>query len=90
MMHGVRTAQKKIRLAHPLALMWSALTSSQSFNDFFDSRVKDNPPSPEKPWRLILYNDEVTPDNPLGTDNKRKLQAVYFSFLEFGANALSK
>ena len=90
MMHGVRTAQKKIRLAHPLALMWSALTSSQSFNDFFDSRVKDNPPSPEKPWRLILYNDEVTPGNPLGTDNKRKLQAVYFSFLEFGANALSK
>ena len=36
-----------------------------------------------------MYSDEVTPGNPLSTNNKRKFQAVYFSFMEFGVAALS-
>jgi hypothetical protein len=49
-----------------------------------------HPPSPETPWSLILYSDEVTPGNPLATHNKRKFHAIYWSFLEFGANALCR
>ena len=38
----------------------------------------------------MLYSDEVTPGNPLATNNKRKFHAIYWSFLEFGTNALSR
>jgi hypothetical protein len=38
----------------------------------------------------VLYSDEVTPGNPLSTQNERKFQAVYFTFLELGAHALSR
>ena len=38
----------------------------------------------------MFYTDEVTPSNPLATLNKRKFQAMYWSFLEFGLNALSR
>ena len=38
----------------------------------------------------MLYSDEVTPGNPLATLNKRKFHAIYWSFLEFGLNALSR
>ena len=88
--HAMPGGPATINLAHPFALLYHALTSSSEFNDFFRSRIAAVPPSLERPWQLILYSDEVTPGNPLSTSNERKLQAVYFSFVEFGANALSK
>jgi hypothetical protein len=33
---------------------------------------------------LVLYGDEVVPGNNLAYDNKRKIWATYWSFLEFG------
>ena len=56
---------------------------------FFLEKLSQNPPTPEKPWNIVLYTDEVTPGNPLATLNKRRFQAIYWSFLEFGINALS-
>ena len=35
------------------------------------------------PWNLILYHDEITPGNVLRPDNKNKIMAIYFSFIEF-------
>ena len=43
-----------------------------------------------QPWRLVMYCDEVTPGNQLAPDNLRKMWVFYFSFLEFGAAALSQ
>ena len=54
------------------------------------ARLLAKPPSPEAPWNLILYSDEVTPGNPLSPANHRKYQAIYWSFLEFGPPALSR
>ena len=48
------------------------------------------PPSPSKPWTLIVYSDEISPGNNLKVDNRRQLQGVYHSFLEFGPAALAK
>ena len=89
-MHAVGGGLEAINLTNPFALIWTALKTSDAFSAFFASRLAKYPSSPECPWSLILYNDEVTPGNPLSTDNQRKLQAVYFSFMQFGANALSK
>ena len=41
------------------------------------------PPSAEHPWHVLLYSDEVTPGNQLSPANSRKIQAIYWSFLEF-------
>ena len=38
----------------------------------------------KKPWRIILYADEVVPGNVISYDNRRKVWVVYFSFMEFG------
>jgi len=35
-----------------------------------------------RPWRLILYFDEVTPGNVISPDNRRKSYAFYVSFFE--------
>jgi hypothetical protein len=48
------------------------------------------PATADEPWQLIIYTDEVTPGNPLATNNKRKFHAVYWSFLELGMNALCR
>lgn len=40
-------------------------------------------------WTIVVYNDEVSPTNPLksGTD-RRKVEVFYWSFADFGADVL--
>ena len=44
-----------------------------------------HPPSADRPWRICLYQDDLTPGNVLRPDNRRKSTAFYFSFMEFGS-----
>ena len=83
-------ATKQIPVANPFALLWTVVSECKPFAEFFKSKLLQTPPSIEEPWRIILYSDEVTPGNPLSTNNKRKFQAVYWSFLELGPGALSR
>ena len=80
---------KQLPIAHPFALLWNSVASSANLRKFFKDRLVEKPSTPEDPWHLILYSDEVTPGNVLAPMNNRKFQADYFSFLEFGINALS-
>ena len=80
---------KNIPVASPFATISAALEESASFRKFLERRLRKCPSTPEKPWNIILYSDEVTPSNVIATVNNRKFQAVYWSFLEFGVNALS-
>lgn len=52
--------------------------------DVFSDALRCNPHSLNRPWRLVLYLDEITPGNALRPDNKRKVTAIYVSCLEFG------
>ena len=81
---------QRVGFAHPFAALWTALTISESFRLFFEERLAACPCSPENPWSLVFYSDEVTPGNPLSPANHRKFQAVYWTFLEFGAHGLSR
>lgn len=40
--------------------------------------------TPDQPWQMILYTDEIVPGNPLAPANSRKVWAWYMTFLEFG------
>ena len=43
----------------------------------------------DKPWHMVLYCDETEPGEQLGGHKLRKFHATYYSFMEFGAAALS-
>ena len=46
--------------------------------------------SPEQPWRMIVYSDEIDSGDPVAPrGHTRKLWAIYFSFVEFGPVNLS-
>ena len=55
-----------------------------SFQALIKAALRRQPGSISQPWHLILYNDGITPGNPMAPDNHRKCTAFYFSFLEFG------
>ena len=48
------------------------------------------PCSVDRPWRVILYNDEAKPGNKIKQWNKRSMECIYLSFLELGPACLSK
>lgn len=79
-----------LRIVHPLSFLWKAFNTCDPFASFIDSCLERTPCTPETPWNLILYSDEVTPGDCLVHDNRRKMQVVYFSFFEFGPAALSR
>ena len=78
-----------IPICNPFAFLLVAVRDCCQFNSFLLARLQDHPSTPDKPWTLLIYADEVTPGNPLATMNNRKFHAVYWSFLELGRNALS-
>ena len=79
-----------IPIAHPLALLWTAINDCAPFQAFFAERLAAKPSTREEPWTVIIYTDEVTPGNPLAVANKRKFQGLYWSFKEFGPFALCR
>ena len=87
---GVDGVARSIPIANPFALLWKAVRDCGPLAEFFAKRLLDVPSTADQPWGLILYTDGVTPGNPMAPINKRKFEACYFSFLEFGTNALSR
>ena len=74
----------------PAAMLTMAVKQGGGFATLLEDRLAAFPSSPERPWRLILYTDEVVPGNALSHDNRRKVWVVYFSFLELGQSILSR
>ena len=72
------------------ATVWYEATQCQAMASFVERRLQERPGSIAAPWGLIFYSDEITPGNQLKPNNARKMQAVYYSFLEFGSDALCK
>ena len=79
----------KIPIANPFASLAAAIAECANFRRYFRDRLRLHPSTPEAPWSIVLYCDEVTPGNPLATANARKFQALYWTFLELGSIALS-
>ena len=84
-----RGGELKIPIAHPFALLVTAVEQAKEFSMFLHDLLLEKPSSAENPWHLLLYSDEVTPGNPLATNNKRKFQAIYWSLEEFEQHVLS-
>ena len=81
---------QKLEVANPFAMLWTAVDKCKNFAKLIKGKLLEKPATIDAPWTIILYSDEVTPGNPLSTNNLRKFQAVYWSFLELGISALSR
>ena len=79
---------EKICIASPATVLWESCRRCPKFREFFRARLLASPPSIQEPWDLIWYCDEVSPGNQLAPTNRRKLQAIYFSFKQFGPEYL--
>jgi hypothetical protein len=79
-----------ILVCNPFAMLHKAMVQGGSFSDFMKLKLHENQPSPERPWTLVLYADEVVPGDVMSSENRRKIWVVYASFLEFGLAALSR
>ena len=80
---------KRIAVAHPLAYFWTALVRSNTFSAYVAKRLRKFPCTPETPWHIIMYSDEVTPGNVIAAKQGRKFQTVLWSFQELGCHALA-
>ena len=77
-------------ILQPLPLLSFLFDQCCGFRDMLRERHQANPSSASSPWSLILYTDEVTPGNPLAPVIGRKIQAIYWSFAEFGSMYLCR
>ena len=69
----------QIPVLHPAAMLTYVCQRSSAFADFLAGRLAQHPSSVHRPWRLILYSDEVSPGNQLKHHNARKTQTIYYS-----------
>ena len=72
---GVATVQ----FQQPYAMLHALLESSLEFRRLFTKVCEAN----DFHLGVVLYTDEVTPGNALSPANKRKVQAIYWSIMQF-------
>ena len=93
-LHQTITANTKggplpIEVQHPLAMLHYLSARSTSVANLMSRAAAAAPPTHDRPWRLVLYCDEVLPGNALAHKTQRKSWHWYWSILEWGAAALS-
>lgn len=64
-----------IWIVNLLSLLVGAYQLNGSWANFFHNAHAKNPSSPQKPWQLLLYSDEVVPGNQLAARQNRKVLA---------------
>ena len=78
----------KIELTNPHAMLYAA-SRCRKFGALLKNTMDSNPCTIAHPWGITTYSDEAQVGNRMKQDNHRSLQAVYWTFLSFGPEALS-
>ena len=83
------TGPEDVEVQAPLPMLFHLAETSVAFASLLERSLDRRACSPSEPWHLVLYADEVSPTNPLRTGvDHRMVQAIYWSLMEFGADAL--
>ena len=78
-----------ITFQNPLAFFHYNCRHSESFSKIVDAALDRHPPSPSKPWSIIIYEDGVDPSDGLSKNHSRMSGVVYWAFAEYGLQALA-
>ncbi len=73
----------KLAIQNPAAFLHMAC-EREGFANLMRATMQKHP----FPWTIVLYADGISPADALAKHDQRKLQAVYYSFLEFGEEVL--
>ena len=77
-----------ITVCNPMAMLYEACLRCDGFAHVFRTAHEANPSSPDGPWHIILYNDEIG-HNPFASgEDERKCHGVYWTLLELGEAAI--
>jgi len=78
-------------IVNHLSYLHAAVTQGGAYTQLVLDTCARKPASPEAPWSLVMYSDEIDAGDPIAPrGHTRKVWAFYFSFLEFGMINLSK
>ena len=72
----------------PVQLVQQVLDKCSGIARLYAEKLRDNPPSPDKPWRVVLGCDEHTPGSNVVSVDRRKSMALVFNFVELGPDIL--
>ena len=86
---GKNGAEIKVSFQNPLAMLYYLAANSDDYCEVLEAALQAHPPSPSRPWRVVLYQDGIDPSDGLAKHHTRKACAFYWSFLEYGISALS-
>ena len=75
-----------VAIQNPLAMLHTCCLEAKTFATLMGDTLSRQPSSPDHPWTIVLYCDEIGV-KPLG-DDTRKTETIYWSFLEFGPRIL--
>ena len=75
---------REVHMVNPFVFLYTACRHGGGFYTMMRAQLAVNPSTAAKPWRLLLYSDEVHPGNQLAHTHARKIWCIYASFLEFG------
>ena len=77
------------RYIDPVCWLWHLCSTCTLFSRFLNDQHVHDPSSIDRPWRIVLYADEITPGNVLRPGNPRKIWGIYWSMVECGAKCLA-
>ena len=78
-----------VEVASPMAMLYVAC-QCKWFGELAQRTYDRDPCSSMAPWQLVFYAYEARPGSKFKSDNKRVVQHIYFTVLNFGAAALAK
>ena len=81
---------QKFSIQNVFAFLQHNCMHSEHYAKIMQTALSRYPCSPSSPWRLILYQDGVDPSDGLAKNHSRKSAVYYWSFVEFGMQALAK
>lgn len=78
-----------VAFQNPLAFLYHNCLESPHYSLIVKDALLKHPPSADKPWRIIVYQDGVDPSDGLAKHHSRKSSVFYWSIAEFGYRALA-
>lgn len=86
---GAPGETRPLAYIHPIAMLYHAASSCNAFGSYIGGLLSASPSTPSSRWSIVIYSDEVLPGNALKHDNRRKLQAIYWSLMQLGPTWLA-
>jgi hypothetical protein len=77
------------RLADPFNALQQLVQDAPTLASLYLKAKQAAPPSPLRPWHLVVAWDEFTPGNKLQSDPARKCMVVSYTFRELGQDAIA-